>query len=343
MEKKQPFDLALVGCGDVAGSYLDNVGSADSVRITKLMDVNGETAKTLSEKYGIPWTDSYEDVLRDESIYGVIISTPHNLHYPMVVQAAEAGKRILCDKPISSNVADGAKMIEECRRLGASLSVNYALRYVTCILKMKEIIEAGCLGKIYYIKTELLTRKYDGYWEKGWRKRVTTDWRRSMEKAGGGVLLMNSSHTLDWLHFITGLKAVTTTGFSGTYKKYEKPIEVEDTAAGVMRLDNGGIMQVTALSAFPVNYNDTTIITGDRGVIENINGIVRIYLNEPCGGYKASEWINIDTGENGNDHGTAYGRYLQKWGEMQADGSGVPVTGEDALYALKVVKDVYGL
>ena len=148
---------------------------------------------------------------------------------------------------------------------------------------------------------------------------------------------MNISHNLDYIHHITGLRAVSAAGYKGTYKAYPKPVEVEDTAAGVMRLSNGGIMQVTALSAFPLNYSDVTVITGKSGVVRQDDDILSLFLNEPYGDYAVGRWNTVAYEDGGN----AYSDYFDAWADMQKNGGGVPVSGEDALYVLNLIQKIY--
>lgn len=332
------YKLALIGCGDISSRYIEAANLSKYVKIVKLMDTNEQNAKSQGDTYGIPWTTSYEEVLEDESIYGVIISTPHYLHYPLTEKAAMAGKHILCDKPISTNVEDGSKMIDICHKCGVTLSINYAARYNNRIQKVKKMVEAGYIGDVFLVQIQFLVRKKDSYWTSGHNSRVVADWRRSLEKSGGGVLIMNITHNLDFIRYITGIGVNSILGYTGRYGESSLEIEVEDTAAAVMKLDNGGIMSVTASSAVNATQANLNIIAGNNGTIEfNPYDGIRFFLKKDCDGYESGKWHEIHFKEKSLD----YHGYLDEWAIMQKNGSGVPISGEDALYILKIVKDIY--
>src|SRR5689334_3008897 len=108
--------FGFVGCGEIAAVTADAMQGAGNATITFVMDTNPDLAADLGKRVGATATTNLEEVLNSPSIDAVYIATPHHLHAPMVIQAAEAGKHIMVEKPLATTVADGIQMIETCRR-----------------------------------------------------------------------------------------------------------------------------------------------------------------------------------------------------------------------------------
>ena len=112
----------------------------------------------------------------------------------------------MVEKPMATTMEDADAMIAACRRAGVALTVNYSFRYLPKIQKARELVEAGALGDITGVQIIAHQFKDPGYWM-GARSNSPDDWRSSREKCGGGFLIMNVCHTIDYLYFITGLQA----------------------------------------------------------------------------------------------------------------------------------------
>jgi len=321
--------VAMIGCGDVAPLYLEGARETKYVEFVKVMDVHLEYARRLGEEFGKPYTISYNEILNDEKIDAVNISVPHHLHSPLTVQAAKAGKHVLCDKPISTDVASAGQMINVCRRYGVKLALNYPLRFTDQAKKAKKIFDANIIGELFFVKIDVLQDKPLSYWRHGWRDRVTSDWRGSKEKSGGGNLLMNGSHYIDLVCYLTGLKPRYALGQCGTFIA---PVEVEDLACGILRCTNGAIIQIASGSSMLGGDGEPMRIYGKKGQVVLSNPIQVYRL-----GRRKGTWQNIKFELEKN----TYSQYLDMTAKAILSGKEPPVTGEDGLRVLKAIRAIY--
>lgn len=341
--KGKLLNLALVGCGDIAGSYLEAAKKSVHGRIVQVMDVNRALAEERGQACGAPATVNFEEVLANSKAQAVILSVPHYLHAPMTIQALESGKHVMCDKPIATTIADAEKMIATARRTGAKLTINYAMRFSDKSRYVRELIAAGLLGEVFAITIIAAGAKPESYWMQGWSKVTKTDWRKSKLKSGGGVTLMNVSHSIDLLFHLTGLSAVDGAGRHGTFNS-PPGVEVEDLASGALRLRNGGIMTILASSCYAGGLPNCERVLGKNGQLDLATSTpetIRVFLNEAGQrGLKTHEWIEMAVPRSGRPGG--YADLIDGFAEAVFNGAPAPVDPQDALHTLACVLSIYG-
>ena len=343
MTTSNKLTLAMVGCGDIAGAYLEGAKQAGRCRIVQVMDVNRALAEERGKMYAVPATADFNDVLGNPEADGVILSVPHYLHTSMTMQALERGKHVMCDKPIATNIPDGKKMIAAARSAGRKLTVNYAMRCADKARYARQLIAEGLLGEIISITIICAGMKPEEYWSQGWAKVTKTDWRRSKAKSGGGVTLMNASHYIDLLFHLTGQSASAVTGFAGTLNS-PPGVEVEDLSVGALKLRNGGIMSVIASSCYAGGLPHHMSILGKKGQIEMEAGTeqtLRVFLRDAGGrSIKTHEWVDLPVPASGRPGG--YAGLLDEFSAAALDGGPVPVDPQDALHTMACVLAIYG-
>lgn len=178
----------LVGLGLVCESHVKAYAAHKDSEVVAVCDLDEARAKAIAGKYGIPKVyTSYADMLQDPGINTIDITTPTVLHAPMALAAARAGKNILCEKPFCLTLEEGQAVCEEAERRGVTLMVGESYIFMTSIMKARELIDAGEIGKPQQIRQRFGT----------WAERtgaldtprpVTSDhrgWRMDSSKAGG--------------------------------------------------------------------------------------------------------------------------------------------------------------
>src|SRR5205085_11266873 len=118
--------FGIIGCGEIAVSTAKGIAEAGNARVARTMDTTEELARDLGQAYGAPWSTRLDDVLSDPAVQAVYIAVPHDLHADIAIKAAQAGKHILCEKPISTNLADADRMIAAARKAGVGLGQPFA-------------------------------------------------------------------------------------------------------------------------------------------------------------------------------------------------------------------------
>lgn len=325
---------ALVGCGEIAPNNAAGIRASQRAELAAVMDLNAGVAASLGEQFDVRHTGSMDDVLEDDSIDAVVIAVPHNLHAEVCKQAAKAGKHVIVEKPIATSVADAEGMIEACSEAGVALSVLFSFRYDPYRVRIRELIEAGSIGEVLGTNIQFVTEKPPSYWVEGYNKRVQTDWRGSWEKAGGGILLMNVCHMLDYFRYMTGLEVARV---SAEFSNQNSPVEVEDTISVSMRYANGAIGAVQASGvARGEKWRSDERIWGTHGSVE-LAPTPRIYSMRRVAGLRPARWQRIKSGRKIDRLATFFDRF----DAAVSNGVEPDVTGEDGRVNIAVVQAAY--
>ncbi|MBM4047470.1 MAG: Gfo/Idh/MocA family oxidoreductase [Planctomycetes bacterium] len=239
--------------------------------------------------------------------------------------------------PIATTVADGREMIAACRKAGVKLSVFLCMRYAPSIVKAKELVEKGAVGKIFAIRIQALGDKPAAYWTGGYSGRAKTDWRVSKEKSGGGILIMNAVHNIDAMRFITGLEA---TRVYAEYGTYATPVEVEDMIYVTLRYSNGAVGSIEGCSCVKGGLGDGQFradrIYGADGQLV-LTSPVKLFTTKTLDGIAPNKWQEVPQGP-AVDTRT---RYIEEFVDAVRAGKEPPITGEDGLAALAIIAAAY--
>src|SRR5256885_7202089 len=139
----------LIGCGDIARKRVaPALRDSDDCDLVAVNREQGELAESFAKKFGARrWYASWRDLLKDEEIDAVYIATPVNLHAAQTIAAAEAGKHVLCEKPMAMNVSECDRMIAACRASGVRLGIAYYRRFYPVVTRIGELLESGEIGE----------------------------------------------------------------------------------------------------------------------------------------------------------------------------------------------------
>ncbi len=185
--------VGLVGCGFMGRMHATVYGTLDDADLVTVHDKDPERAKALAESFGISTTSNYEDLLTSECDI-IDICLPTDLHSEFTVKAAQAGKHVLCEKPMAINLNQAQAMIDACAQAGVKLMIGHCIRYWPEYALLKEIKDSGRIGKLLSLN---LTR-YGQFPTWG-----ADNWLAKEERAGGGVLDMHI-HDTDFAHYLLG-------------------------------------------------------------------------------------------------------------------------------------------
>ena len=240
----KPLKIGIVGAGAIAQRNAREAAASGAATVAGVFDLNHKVARDMAKALSAPFFATYEDLLASRDIEAVLISTPHHLHRPQSVAAAEAGKHVMVEKPLANTLEEADAMLEACRRSGVALTVNYSFRYLPRVRKARALVEAGALGTITGVQILQHQYKDPGYWT-GARSNSPDDWRASKAKCGGGFLIMNSCHVIDYMTYVTGLRP---TRVHAEYATLGSPAEVEDIVALTCRYEGGALGSLSASS-----------------------------------------------------------------------------------------------
>jgi predicted dehydrogenase len=257
MEKK--LKAGIVGCGGIAiqKHFPALALLKDEVEIVSFCDIIEERAVAGREKFGAPGakvTTDYKELLKDGSIDVVYVLTPNVNHSPITCAALEAGKHVMCEKPMAIDSAGGRKMVEAAKKSGKKLTIGYQNRFRKDSRALFEAARGGELGEIYFAKAHAVRRRAVPTWG------VFPD----KSKQGGGPLIDIGTHALDLtLWYMNNYEPESVLG--QTFQKLKDcpegnmfgpwdpaKFETEDSAFGLIKMRNGATIFLEASWALNV-------------------------------------------------------------------------------------------
>ncbi|TDG00360.1 Gfo/Idh/MocA family oxidoreductase [Paenibacillus piri] len=229
---------AIIGCGSISGVHLKAVADLENAELKAVVDLDESKAKRVAEQYGCDYYTDYNEVLKRDDIQIVHICTGHHQHAPVTVDALNAGKHVLTEKPMAETKAAAQSMLKAAgQNPGVQLGVIFQNRYNASSQRIKQAVDSGEFGKLLGLKGIVTWHRNSSYYE--------TDWKGNWATEGGGVLINQSIHTLDLLHWFGGQVA----SLKGTFSNdsLEDVIEVEDTVHVFLQFASGakGIFYAT--------------------------------------------------------------------------------------------------
>lgn len=186
--------VAIVGCGRISGLHQLGYRNREDAKIVAVCDTNRALAKKCAKEWEVEkvYTD-YLDVLADKEVDAVELLTPHHLHCPMTVQAAEAGKHISVQKPMALSAKEADLMIAAADKAGVKMRVYETFAYYAPAVKARQMIEAGEIGAIRAMRMHINSGTGNSSWHVPLSAWV---WRFDEKKCGGGPLVFDHGYHL---------------------------------------------------------------------------------------------------------------------------------------------------
>ena len=216
----------VAGCGRFAEqTFLPTIKMLRKSVVTSLYGSDINHAKSISDKFGIEkHFNNYDEFLKSD-INAVYISSANSNHYQQVIEAAKAGKHVLCEKPLAMTSLEAEQMVKACEQNNVQLSVNYVYRFHPLILKAKEIIDKQMLGKIISMNLNFNIDAPPG-----------SNFRFDKKQSGGGALRDLGTHMIDLLRYFGG----EIVSINGALDNIIYKSEVEDFSCALVKFRNGG-------------------------------------------------------------------------------------------------------
>jgi predicted dehydrogenase len=253
--------VGLIGAGGIASAHIRGYREhAARIGITAVADAVEQTAVARGEELGAtPYVD-YRRMLEAEDIDAVDICLPHHLHGDAIVAAAEAGKHILCEKPLCLTAAEAADVRAAVRAAGVTLMCAHNQLFLPAVAKARELLDAGTLGTVYEVRTtDSFYNDFDP---------STMGWRASSTTSGGGELIDTGYHPTYLMLHLAGGVPVEATAMLSTHRL--KFMDGEDSAQVLIRFDNGVVGQlVTSWAYEPAATTERFSVVGELGSLHS--------------------------------------------------------------------------
>lgn len=258
---KETYGIGIVGCGNISDKHATAVNRIEGVSLVAVSSRSEDKALRMAQRFGCEYHTDYEAMFARDDIDVIIICTPNKTHASIGIEAARSGKHVIVEKPIDSRLEATDALIRACRSANVKLTCIFQHRFDPGVLRLKEAVENGELGRVSFGGCYVKYFRSQGYFE-------SSPGRGSWESDGGGAVIINAIHYIDVLQHLLG-PAEEVFSYAGTLAHDD--LEVEDVATAVVRFKCGALGTVEASSAaFPGLYSRIEL-NGDAGsvVMEN--------------------------------------------------------------------------
>lgn len=272
--------VCIVGCGNIASNHRNAINKTDNAILYAACDIDSKRIRMAEKEWGVATYSNFSDVINDEKIDSVHICTPHYLHYEMIKEAINAGKQIVCEKPVTMTSEEFDRLLTN--ENVKNICVVFQNRLNKSVQALKNIVVSKELGQIVSMKAFLTWHRDEKYYNSAqWRGKWTTE--------GGGALINQAIHTLDYFNYIAG--GIDSVKASMSNFSLDEVIEVEDTVSAYLKLKNNVTGILFATNAYAKDSAPFVEITFEKGETVYTNG--KLFVN----GEKRAEDIVPLTGK----------------------------------------------
>lgn len=257
MEK--PYGVAILGTGNVARGHLTAVRATENAELVALCDIDLAWAQGWAKEQGVncPIYSDLDQLLTDDQVDIVIITTPNNLHASQTIQIAKAGKHILIEKPVALNLPELRAMQKTVQDAGVRTLVSFVLHWNPAINIAKNLITQGAIGDVFNVETcywHSTPRAAPGHW-------------MTRKEISGSVFLMGGCHAVDAARWLAGADIVEVCAYSADKGKdwYEYP----HTVVAAVRFENDAVGRISASMGCVMPYAFEFTVMGDKGSIRD--------------------------------------------------------------------------
>ncbi|MCC6802862.1 MAG: Gfo/Idh/MocA family oxidoreductase [Anaerolineae bacterium] len=315
--------LAIVGAGWAGERQIQAIREWNgAVMVAALVDNDADflRAKAAELEIDTICTD-YDAVLRDPNVDAVSICTPHALHYPMSIAAAEAGKHILVEKPIALTVDDATRMIDAADANGVKLYVAENLAYQPLALFLRQVVSSG-----EFIGELTAAALVWGFRAANFSYPGRRAWLTQPQQGGTGTWMLHGIHTMAQLRYIFG--EVSTVYLREHHaSSFQRP-DIEGTMTGVLSLERG--IHITVLQTCETRTRNHYTLYGDAGVLRADADAYEIHTPE---GVQRLAYPDPGLSE--------YALEIKAFAEYVLDGADRPTTGRSERRSLAIVQAGY--
>ena len=258
--------FAIIGCGFISAQHAWAIRESDGGELRVACDVDAARAEAFSTQHGVEATTDFEAILRRDDVDVVNICTLPVLHAEMTIKAVQAGKHVLVEKPIATTLEEADQMIAAARQAGVKLTVIHQMRFSTINQRMKRLLDAGAIGKPFFIDVTYRTFRPQAYFDSNERGTGRLD--------GGGVFITHAIHDLDViLMFMGPVRSVT-----ARKAVLGHVMEVEDIGMALLEFESGAMGMLSTSTCVKRHHDRTVEIHGPEGTLFHNEKVLEHYI-----------------------------------------------------------------
>ena len=268
------LNFAIYGCGVISKTHALALKDVAGAQLMACADFNPAAAESFAAANNIRMLADWQALLACPEVDAVCICTPSGTHAPLAIEALNAGKHVVLEKPMALDTAQCDEIIAAAERNGKRITVIAQMRTAPDILRAQKLLKEGALGQIIMTQLHMCYYRPTTYYQGSWRGTKKMD--------GGGALMNQGIHGVDLLRHLMGpVKQV-----KSVVRTLLHDIEVEDAAVAALEFESGAIGVITASTATAPGYDREIRIYGTRGGMEfKEDKLVRLILDgveQPC-------------------------------------------------------------
>ena len=327
------INIGIIGCGKIAQvRHIPEYAENPDAKLAAFFSPNRARAQEQADKYGGKVYDTAEALLADPDIDAVSICAANYAHAELSIQALNAGKHVLCEKPMATTLADCEAMVECAKKNGKFLMIGHNQRLAKAHMEAKRLIDEGLIGDIITFRTSF---GHGGpeTWSISPGKNV---WFFDTKKAAMGVMADLGVHKTDLIQYLTGQRVVRTTARLVTLDKRGEDgelIGVDDNAVCIYEMSGGAFGTMTASWTYYGAEDNSTVLYGTKGIMRIYDDPAHsIVVKLADGTMQTYDVEQIQTNDNQTKSGV-----IDLWVDCLKNNRAPEISGESALYAMRAV------
>lgn len=319
--------IGVIGCGAIARRrHLPEYAYQPNVEIVAVADTNKERAEEMAALYGAEAYTDYRELLQHEGLDAVSVCLPNALHAPVSIAAMEAGKHVLCEKPMAISIAEASAMIAASETTGKLLMIGHNQRLMLPHVKAKEILDSGVLGRVLTFRTSF---GHGG--PETWSIEGPGGWFFQKKLAFIGAMGDLGVHKTDLIRFLLGEEIVEVGAFVGTLQKQDT--DVDDNAVCVLKSENGIIGTLAASWTYKAKEDNSTVLYCENGILRLIeDATYNVIIDFNNGERVLHQMGKVATNDKQTESGI-----VRTFIHHIATNTKPSISGEEGLKSLKVI------
>jgi predicted dehydrogenase len=223
---KEKIKVGVVGTGFIGPAHIEALRRLPNVEVLALCEVTQELANEKAAQLGIPRAYTFDDLLKQNDIQCIHICTPNFLHFKQAKAVLNAGKHVVCEKPLSNTLEEAKELVELAAEKDLVNAVHFNLRYYPLIRQIKAMHDAGEMGDVFSV--------IGSYLQDWLFYKTDYNWRLEPDKSGDSRAIADiGSHLIDIIEYVTGLKITEVMAdFNTVHKTRKKPLKEVETYSG---------------------------------------------------------------------------------------------------------------
>ena len=330
---KMKISFGIIGFGKIGPRHKEKIDGNKYCKLKAVCDIDKNRLKELKDPNIKLYTD-YKEMLKNIDIDVVSVCTPNYLHSKMSIDTLNAGKHVICEKPMALFVNDCEKMIEALRKNNRHLFIVKQNRYNPPVNAVKKLLNKNNLGKVFYIIVNC-------YWNRNKDYYSSSDWKGIRSK-DGGALFTQFSHFIDLMYWFAG-PVKTVHAFAKNFTHPE--IEIEDTGTVSLKFANGAIGTINFTNCtYGKNMEGSITIFGEKGTVKIGGEYLNILEYQKIENFEIK---NLPKGSGSNDYGTYKGsmsnhdKVYENVVDVLNKNGDIKVDGIEGMQTVKIIENIY--